>query len=82
MLHSGLRDLRSLLFVRCLATGLLINAVETDADGTVVNKFFYQFVGIAAAAIPWLLVYWACFNFVLAARALRCAGYDRAPCGL
>ena len=38
-----------------LVTGLLMNRVETDADGNVVNMFSNQYVGIAVTAILWSL---------------------------
>jgi len=38
-------------FVMCLVTGLLMDKVETDVDGNVVNKFSNQYVGIAVTAI-------------------------------
>jgi len=38
-------------FVMCLVTGLLMDNVETDEDGNVVNKFSNQYVGIAVTAI-------------------------------
>jgi len=38
-------------FVMCLVTGLLMDKVETDEDGNVVNKFSNQYVGIAVTAI-------------------------------
>merc|ERR1740127_208171 len=38
-------------FLMCLASGLLMDKVETDEDGNVVNKFSNQYVGIAVTAI-------------------------------
>merc|ERR1719258_404549 len=38
-------------FVMCLVTGLVMDKVETDEDGNVVNKFSNQYVGIAVTAI-------------------------------
>jgi len=38
-------------FVMCLVTGLLMDKVETDEDGNVVNKFSNQYVGITVTAI-------------------------------
>merc|ERR1719163_1079074 len=41
-------------FVMCLATGLVMDKVETDEDGNVVNKFSNYYVGIAVTAIRYL----------------------------
>merc|ERR1719171_2131198 len=38
-------------FLMCLATGLVMDKVETDEDGNVINKFSNQYVGIAVTAI-------------------------------
>merc|ERR1719265_1150604 len=34
-------------FLMCLVTGLVMDRVETDEDGNVVNKFSNKYVGIA-----------------------------------
>jgi len=47
-------------FLMCLVTGLLMDKVETDEDGNVVNKFSNQYVGIAFTAVRYfsmLLLY-------------------------
>jgi len=47
-------------FLMCLATGLIMDKVETDEDGNVVNKFSNQYVGIAMTVIRYssmLLLY-------------------------
>merc|ERR1719203_1872917 len=41
-------------FVMCLATGLVMDKVETDEDGNVVNKFSNYYVGIAVTVIRYL----------------------------
>merc|ERR1719231_1735014 len=41
-------------FLMCLATGLVMDKVETDEDGNVVNKFSNQYVGIAVTVIRYL----------------------------
>merc|ERR1719424_1250055 len=41
-------------FLMCLATGLVMDKVETDEDGNVVNKFSNQYVGIAMTVIRYL----------------------------
>jgi len=41
-------------FLMCLATGLVMDKVETDEDGNVVNKFSNKYVGIAVTAIRYL----------------------------
>jgi len=41
-------------FLMCLATGLVMDKVETDEDGNVVNKFSNQYVGIAVTTIRYL----------------------------
>merc|ERR1719160_2254322 len=47
-------------FLMCLVTGLVMDKVETDEDGNVVNKFENQYVGIAVTVIRYfsmLLLY-------------------------
>jgi len=39
------------LFLMCLATGLVMDNVETDEDGNVVNKFSNKYVGIAVTVV-------------------------------
>merc|ERR1719199_1103564 len=41
-------------FVMCLATGLIMDEVETDEDGNVVNKFSNYYVGITVTVIRYL----------------------------
>merc|ERR1719213_1037249 len=41
-------------FLLCLVTGLVMDKVEQDEDGNVVNKFENQYVGIAVTAIRYL----------------------------
>jgi len=41
-------------FTTCLATGLLMDKVETDADGNVVNKFSNQYVATVVTAVRYL----------------------------
>merc|ERR1719473_947775 len=41
-------------FLSCLATGLVMESVETDDDGNVVNKFSSWYVGIAMTAVRYL----------------------------
>jgi len=41
-------------FMMCLATGLVMDEVETDEDGNVVNKFSNKYVGIAVTAVRYL----------------------------
>merc|ERR1719355_559321 len=41
-------------FLMCLATGLIMDAVETDEDGNVVNKFSNKYVGMIVTAIRYL----------------------------
>merc|ERR1719482_150716 len=41
-------------FLMCLATGLIMDAVETDEDGNVVNKFSNRYVGIIVTSIRYL----------------------------
>jgi len=41
-------------FLMCLATGLVMDTVETDEDGNVVNKFSNTHVGLAVNAIRYL----------------------------
>merc|ERR1719487_1309314 len=41
-------------FLMCLATGLIMDAVETDEDGNVVNKFSNKYVGIIVTSIRYL----------------------------
>jgi len=41
-------------FLMCLATGLIMDDVQTDEDGNVVNKFSNQHVGIAVTVIRYL----------------------------
>merc|ERR1719169_420856 len=41
-------------FLMCLATGLVMDKVETDEDGNIVNKFSNQYVGIAVTVIRYL----------------------------
>merc|ERR1719258_316796 len=41
-------------FVMCLVTGMVMEKVETDEDGNVVNKFSNQYVGTAVTAIRYL----------------------------
>merc|ERR1719262_1340496 len=41
-------------FLMCLATGLLMDKVETDEDGNVVNKFSNKYAGIAVTVIRYL----------------------------
>merc|ERR550537_1266764 len=41
-------------FVMCMAMGLVMDEVETDEDGNVVNKFSNQYVGIAVSVIRYL----------------------------
>merc|ERR1719453_1399912 len=41
-------------FLACLCNGLVMDKVETDEDGNVVNKFSNQYVGIAVTAIRYL----------------------------
>jgi len=41
-------------FLMCLATGLIMDKVETDEDGNVVNKFSNKYVGIAVTVIRYL----------------------------
>merc|ERR1719272_1382593 len=38
-------------FLMCLATGLVMDKVETDEDGNVVNKFSNVFVGMVVTVI-------------------------------
>merc|ERR1719272_1447753 len=38
-------------FLMCLATGLVMDKVETDEDGNVVNKFSNQYVGMVVTVI-------------------------------
>jgi len=38
-------------FLMCLATGLIMDKVETDEDGNVVNKFSNQYIGIVMTVI-------------------------------
>merc|ERR1719221_1295049 len=47
-------------FVMCLVTGLVMDEVETDEDGNVVNKFTNQYVAIAMTTVRYfsmLLLY-------------------------
>merc|ERR1719263_1172368 len=41
-------------FLMCLATGLVMDDVETDEDGNVVNKFSNQYVAAAVTGIRYL----------------------------
>lgn len=41
-------------FLMCLATGLVMERVETDEDGNVTNKFSNQYVGISVTAVRYL----------------------------
>merc|ERR1719355_470826 len=41
-------------FLMCLGTGLVMDDVETDEDGNVVNKFSNQYVGIAVTVVRYL----------------------------
>jgi len=41
-------------FLTCLATGLVLDKVETDEDGNVVNKFSNQWVAIAMTVVRYL----------------------------
>jgi len=41
-------------FVMCLGSGLLMDEVETDEDGNVVNKFSNQYVGMAVTTIRYI----------------------------
>merc|ERR1719453_2333485 len=41
-------------FVACLATGLIMDKVETDEDGNVVNKFSNKYVAYAMLAVRYL----------------------------
>jgi len=41
-------------FMMCLATGLVMDEVETDEDGNVVNKFSNKYVGIAVTTVRYL----------------------------
>merc|ERR1719355_510472 len=41
-------------FLMCLGTGLVMDDVETDEDGNVVNKFSNQYVGIAMTVLRYL----------------------------
>merc|ERR1719272_341607 len=41
-------------FLMCLATGLVMDEVETDEDGNVKNKFSNQYVAIAMTAIRYI----------------------------
>jgi len=41
-------------FLMCLATGLVMDKVETDEDGNVVNKFSNKYVGIVVTVIRYL----------------------------
>merc|ERR1719337_591610 len=41
-------------FLMCLVTGLVMDDVETDEDGNVVNKFSNQYVGIAVTVVRYL----------------------------
>jgi len=41
-------------FVASMAAGLLLDKVETDEDGNVVNKFSNKYVGVAMVAIRYL----------------------------
>jgi len=41
-------------FVACLATGLIVNKVETDEDGNVVNKFSNKYVAWSMLAVRYL----------------------------
>merc|ERR1719253_976893 len=41
-------------FLMCLATGLVMDEVQTDEDGNVVNKFSNQYVGMAVTAVRYL----------------------------
>merc|ERR1740117_1033617 len=44
-------------FLMCLATGLVMDDVQTDEDGNVVNKFSNQYVGIAVTAIRYFTMF-------------------------
>merc|ERR1719345_148913 len=41
-------------FVMCLVTGLLMDEVETDEDGNIVNKFSNQYAVIAMTIVRYL----------------------------
>jgi len=41
-------------FLMCLATGLIMDKVETDEDGNVVNKFSNRYVAIAVTSIRYM----------------------------
>merc|ERR550514_522839 len=41
-------------FVMCLSTGLVMDKVETDEDGNVVNKFSNQYFGIVMTVVRYL----------------------------
>merc|ERR1719310_1574279 len=41
-------------FLMCLATGLIMDEVETDEDGNVVNKFSNQYVAMAVTGLRYL----------------------------
>merc|ERR1719263_372021 len=41
-------------FLMCLATGLIMDEVETDEDGNVVNKFSNQYVAMAVTGVRYL----------------------------
>merc|ERR1719162_827477 len=41
-------------FLMCLATGLVMDKVETDEDGNVVNKFSNKYVGICITVVRYL----------------------------
>jgi len=41
-------------FLMCLVTGLVMDEVQTDEDGNVVNKFSNQYIGIAVSVVRYL----------------------------
>jgi len=41
-------------FLMCLATGLVMDEVETDEDGNVINKFSNKYVGISVTILRYL----------------------------
>merc|ERR1740138_1678983 len=41
-------------FLMCMVSGLIMDKVETDEDGNIVNKFSNQYVGIAVVTVRYL----------------------------
>merc|ERR1740133_942551 len=44
-------------FLMCLGTGLIMDKVDTDEDGNVVNKFSNQYVAIATTGIRYFSMF-------------------------